>query len=152
MRVAGVARARDVIALRLATAIDYAEYRITVDDSGSLRWGFAGLGLQPALPNGIKEPGAVSMTGRLQRPGSIRGRDAQIEHTHCTQTSVDALLDALEDATENHDGVIGMLLADGEGYMVTVSDAVPLDDRLTFHPDDPAHRLVGVRVQLGAAA
>ena len=143
---------RGVIAARLDSAVDYAEYRITVNASGSLRWAWAGEGLQPAVPSGISEPGSVSMTGRLQRPGSIRGRDAQIEHTHCTQSSVDALLDALEHATENHDGVLGMLLADGEGYVVTVNDAVQLDDILRFHPDDPANRLVGVRVQLGAAA
>lgn len=140
---------RDWICALLASPVTYAEYRITVSQAGTIRWAWLGQGLQPALRNGLTEPGQLSQLQRLKRPGLARGRDVSIEHAGCTQASVDVLLAALEDAAESHDSIVGLALADGEGVTVRTGD-VDLTDALLFQPTDPAHRLIGVRVQMSA--
>jgi hypothetical protein len=142
---------RDVICALLDSPVTYAKYRITCDAAGSIRWACPVARLTALHPNGAEAPGQLTMVPRLARPGAVRGRDLSLTFEGLSHASADAILTALEDATESHDGVVGVALIDGEGYVGRLDGDVSVSDLRQFQPVSSANRVLALQAQLVAA-
>lgn len=142
---------RGVICALLDAPVTYAEYRITCDTSGSIRWAPLLERLSATHPNGVECAGKLSMVPRLARPGGVRGRDMTMTFDGLANASAEELIAALEHATESHDGVVGIGLVDGEGYVARLEGDPALSDLRNFEPVDAGNRALSLQAQLAAA-
>lgn len=126
---------RDTITYLLPTSTTCTAWRISINRSGSIGWLYLGSGRSLYLQTGKRELGTLRQTPALRtalRPRTVAGR---IEHTACTQSSVDALMASLETALTDDAGRMGYVTAAGEGDLVRLSgDRLEIEDAFAFQP------------------
>jgi hypothetical protein len=128
-------------------------YRLLVNRGGSIRWLWVGDALQPSIPTGRPELGALVRRYQLPGIGRRLASGGTVRHEALTQAAVDDLVDALGWACEQDRRLIGILISDTEAAIVRVpDDPIEVEDLFTHQPTDINARRLTVSVDLEAAA
>ncbi len=128
-------------------------YRLLVNRGGSIRWLWLGDALQPSIPTGRPELGALVRRYQLPGIGRRLASGGTVRHEALTQAAVDDLVGALGWACENDRRLIGILISDTEAAIVRVpDDPIEVEDLFTHQPTDINARRLTVSVDLEAAA
>lgn len=132
----------------LFASVTCAKWRLTVNAAGSIGWLYLGVPERPIVSGlSVVEHGEWRRRSRLATASRSRGMGGSVTHTDCDQSSVDALLDALEYAHENDDGRIGAISPEGEAALCVVADEIDLEDVSGFQAP-AARRRVSLTLQL----
>jgi hypothetical protein len=128
-------------------------YRLVINRGGSIRWLWLGDALQPSIPTGRPELGALVRRYQLPGIGRRLASGGTVRHEALTQAAVDDLVDALGWACEQDRRLIGILISDTEAAIVRVpDDPIEVEDLFTHQPTDINARRLTVSVDLEAAA
>lgn len=132
----------------------YAAYRITINQSGSIRWLWLGVPLTLLTVGGIAELGRA--VRRVRLPGATqRSRvGATVTHDFIRQASVDQLVTSLSHACTYDDAVLAVVLHDTEAALVRIAvDSLEFPDEQTdYQADDTADRRIAMSLELQAVA
>lgn len=125
--------------VHLITPRTHAKWRLSVTGgSGSIGWLYAGQGTQPLLPSGIPDGGEWRQSVRLADTRRGRAISGTYAHEGITRASAEALLSALEHATQNDDGRIGVVSPAGFGAFCRFdADEIALTDQHWFQASAP---------------
>lgn len=128
-------------------------YRLVINRGGSIRWLWLGDALQPSIPTGRPELGALVRRYQLPGIGRRLASGGTVRHEALTQAAVDDLVGALAWACENDRRLIGILISDTEAAIVRVpDDPIEVEDLFEHQPADINARRLTVSVDLEAAA
>lgn len=138
----------------LAVTGDYAKYRVTVDESGSLSWLWLGepFALELARTGGA-ELGKLVKRYRLPSPSLRKGLGGAIEHEALSSDTVDELIAMLHHACENDDrrfGIVPNSTRPEAAVVAYADDTLQVEDVFGFQPADPEHQLLSVSLELAA--
>lgn len=131
----------------LMTSITCAKWRLAVNQAGSIDWLYLGVPERPMLPGGVAEHGVFSRRIRMSNGVRTRGLGGTVEHSDCSQSSIDDLLTAFEFAHANDDSRIGAVSPEGEASVCTIPEEIEITDRFGYQPAAAARRL-SVAIQL----
>ena len=125
--------------VHLITPRTHAKWRLSISGgSGSIGWLYAGQGTQPLLPAGQPDGGEWRQSVRLADTRRGRAISGTYLHEGITRASAEALLSALEHATQNDDGRIGGVSPAGFGAFCRFdADEIALTDRHWFQASAP---------------
>ena len=132
----------------------YAKYKLTIDQTGTMQWLWAGQALQLTIPNGAIELGNLAKQWRMPSLVSRQALGGQITHTALRQSAVNDLLTGLAWACTNDDQRLGIVPNDSEtesSIVVYSTASLDLTDELQFQPRDNSYRLTSVTLQLDPA-
>lgn len=130
-----------------------AKYRISINQSGAIRWLYLGPGTQMQIRNGSAELGRMTKRQRIASLMQPAALGASVVHEALTEAATDALLAMLDHAGEFDDALMGLVPNDAEadtGLVRLESGSVDIDDVYGFQPSDPTHRLQSVSLTLVA--
>jgi hypothetical protein len=128
-------------------------YRLLANRGGSIRWLWVGNALQPSIPTGRPEIGALVRRYQLPGIGRRLSSGGTVRHTALTQAAVDDLVDALAWACDRDRRLIGVLISDSEVAVVRIpDDAIEVEDLFEHQPADINARRLSVSVDLEAVA
>jgi hypothetical protein len=129
-----------------------AQYRLTINRGGSIRWLWLGNPQTAALYSGNPELGRLVRRWQLPGQGRRLASGVTIEHEALQQTSVDSLLNGLSWACEQDRRMLGVLVSPTEPAIVRVEeDGVEVTD-LFSHQPAPDKRALALTLQLEAVA
>jgi hypothetical protein len=128
-------------------------YRLVINRGGSIRWLWLGEALQPVLPSGKAELGALVRRFQLPAIGRRLASAATVRHEALTQAAVDDLVGGLAWACEVDRRLLGILVSDVEPAIVRLpEDPIEVTDVFQHQPLDITDRLLALSVDLEAVA
>lgn len=128
-------------------------YRLVINRGGSIRWLWLGDALQPSIPTGRPELGALVRRYQLPGIGRRLASGGTVRHEALTQSAVDDLVGALAWACDNDRRLIGILISDTEAAVVRLpDDPIEVEDLFDHQPADANDRRLTLSVDLEAAA
>jgi hypothetical protein len=128
-------------------------YRLVINRGGSIRWLWLGDALQPSIPTGRPELGALVRRYQLPGIGRRLASGGTVRHEALTQSAVDDLVGALGWACDNDRRLIGILISDTEAAVVRLpDDPIEVEDLFDHQPADANDRRLTLSIDLEAAA
>jgi hypothetical protein len=120
---------------------NYADYRISIDTSGAIRWLYVGPGTKLQIRTGANEVGRLVKRPRLTTALAPGGLGATISHEWLPEAlGTDALLAVLNHAAELNDGLFAIIPNDGKaetGLVRYESDSLDIAELSDYQPSDP---------------